>query len=736
MLFDLVYLADIRFPGGTSTALFYELRAAARAGLKVGLIPVASPILTKSRAPNPKLLNEIRRTRTTIVPRGVTPQCRLCLAYHPTLLDGQLKNVPRVKADTFALVAHQPPLNRFGEKAFDAGQLSRIAEDLFGHELTILPVGPTVRQGFEAQGLSAQLSADDWLNLVDVNDFPICDNREIEGPLVIGRHSRPGREKWPDPEDAILAYPEHSRYQFRMLGVGPDYLGELDKIPSNWHCLPFTTQPVSGFLKGLDAYSYFHSPAWIEAFGYCVLEALSAGLPTVLPNYFCDWFEDAALYGTPSQAPEHYDRILDDKTYRLEVSTRARKYASNRFGLEQFGERFEKLAGKVQHLHAVGSSLKARPPRQHVVLAVTSNGIGLGHLTRQLAVAKALGPNVKTVFFSLSEAVKVAQQMGHLVEFRPFHRRLGCRVNDWNDFFYRELRDALSFYRPELVSFDGNTPYSGLLEAISDHGDAQSAWIRRGMWRTEAPEISRRASHFDLVIEPGEVAAPMDPGHARIGSDHLVHTDPVPLVNQSEMMTRATARRLLDLPLDATLGLVQLGSERNSDMSFARQAIDAVLERNQNVHFVEIKSPISPDYDREPNERYHRRTAYPLGLYLNGFDFAVSAAGYNSFHEFLASALPTVFVPNKAPEMDLQETRAEYAAKAGWCLTCDADDPFNLEGCLDEILQTQTRQDMQNKCRILSKGWKGANQIAEYFAMTAGLPTGSFPGSQKDRSLI
>lgn len=724
MDFDIVYLADIRFPGGTSTALLYELRAAARAGLKAGLIPVASPILARSRPPNPKLLDEIRDTRTVIVPAQEIPRSRVAFAYHPTLLDPTLAKPPRFKADTFALVAHHPPLDRFGRPAYDAENLSRVAKDMFGHELSVLPVGPTVRKGFDSLGLSDLLHTSDWNNLIDVADFAGRREREISGPLAIGRHSRPGREKWPDPAVALQAYPDDERYQFRMLGVDPAYLKEFGDIPANWHVLPFSSQPVAGFLKGLDAYSYFHSPAWIEAFGYGVLEALATGLPAVLPHYFSGWFEEAALYSTPAEAPEHYDRLLKDKAFRTETSEKARRFASERYGLDLFAERFGELAGNVRNLHPAGPSVRRRAPEPPVVMAVTSNGIGLGHLTRQLAISRALGPGVKVVFFSLSEAVIVAQNMGYLVEFRPFHRRLACDVKDWNDFFYREMRDALAFYRPHLVSFDGNTPYAGLLDAVKDHGDAKAAWIRRGMWRSPDEAVSARGGSFDLVVEPGELAGVTDPGHARAGSDHFVKTDPVVLVDRLEAFSRATARRLLHLPQDVPLGLIQLGSERNFNMAFARRAVDAALSRNPDVHFVEIRSPISAPLPEEPHERLHRRTAYPLGLHLNAFDFAVTAAGYNSFHELLAASLPTVFVPNAAPEMDLQENRSFYAQKAGWSLHADAADPFRLEWCLEEILRADVREELRETCRRIPDLWNGAGQVASLFASIARLPAG------------
>src|SRR5690606_17023657 len=44
----------------------------------------------------------------------------------------------------------------------------------------------------------------------------------------------------------------------------------------------------------------------------------------------------------------------------------------------------------------------------------------------------------------------------------------------------------------------------------------------------------------------------------------------------------------------------------------------------------------------------------------------VVAAGYNSYHEVLMAALPSVLVPNLATTTDDQAARADHAQRAGW----------------------------------------------------------------------
>jgi UDP:flavonoid glycosyltransferase YjiC (YdhE family) len=62
----------------------------------------------------------------------------------------------------------------------------------------------------------------------------------------------------------------------------------------------------------------------------------------------------------------------------------------------------------------------------------------------------------------------------------------------------------------------------------------------------------------------------------------------------------------------------------------------------------------------------HVVTAFPLATYQRAFDVAISAAGYNSFHELLRFGTPTLFVPKRNSAMDDQDRRARWAADQGW----------------------------------------------------------------------
>ena len=83
---------------------------------------------------------------------------------------------------------------------------------------------------------------------------------------------------------------------------------------------------------------------------------------------------------------------------------------------------------------------------------------------------------------------------------------------------------------------------------------------------------------------------------------------------------------------------------------------------------------------------------FPIARYYRAFDFCISAAGYNSFHELLSAGVPTLFVPNEDSEMDDQGARARFAEMhgAGRALLQEEFE-VRLRPILDELMDTSHR---------------------------------------------
>src|SRR6478609_7939914 len=122
------------------------------------------------------------------------------------------------------------------------------------------------------------------------------------------------------------------------------------------------------------------------------------------------------------------------------------------------------------------------------ILFVTSNGTGLGHLTRSMAIARRLDPEIEPLFFTLSEAASVVRDVGFAVEYMASHGSPGAG-NDWrwSRRLGPRLRTAIAEVEPRALVFDGILPWDPLVAAIK--GAPMAVWCRRGLWRRGASAV-------------------------------------------------------------------------------------------------------------------------------------------------------------------------------------------------------------------------------------------------------
>jgi UDP-N-acetylglucosamine--N-acetylmuramyl-(pentapeptide) pyrophosphoryl-undecaprenol N-acetylglucosamine transferase len=296
-----------------------------------------------------------------------------------------------------------------------------------------------------------------------------------------------------------------------------------------------------------------------------------------------------------------------------------------------------------------------------LVLLMSSNGAGMGHLTRLLAYAARLPEDVRRYVLSMSQAVPVVAQYGYRYEYLPSAGSLGMAASAWQPLFEERLIETIGRVAPDLVVFDGTHPYTGIDAARAAFPDTRWVWSRRGMWKPglNVDQLAK-TSWFDEVIEPGDLAAPYDEGASASALAHRV--GPVTLADRDELLPRAEARARLGLPADGPIGLIALGAGNINDTSGDVGAAAAALRATGcavAVTQVDIaRSAVGGDV--------HAVRAYPLAPCYSAFDVVIAAAGYNSFHELLRLGIPTAFVPNRHTSLDDQDARARYAADQGW----------------------------------------------------------------------
>ena len=169
--------------------------------------------------------------------------------------------------------------------------------------------------------------SDDWVNIIDVDAWHTDRPWWQSDRPVIGRHSRPSPQKWPtDPKIIEAVYPVDGSAIVRILGGADPVRDVLGYVPESWQVMPFGAVDPREFLAQLDFFVYYHHPAWVEAFGRNILEAMASGLPAILPPHFRRLFGDSAIYAEPAEVPSVVSRLYGAS---VERTRRHRERARN-----------------------------------------------------------------------------------------------------------------------------------------------------------------------------------------------------------------------------------------------------------------------------------------------------------------------------------------------------------------------------------------------------------------------
>jgi hypothetical protein len=322
----------------------------------------------------------------------------------------------------------------------------------------------------------------------------------------------------------------------------------------------------------------------------------------------------------------------------------------------------------------------------NTVVMFPTNGVGFGHFTRMLALAKRMkteDPELEIVFFTTMPTLHILKEAGfpaHHISGPKYFR--GLDSTKWNGLLEEELNICFDAHKPSMFIFDGAFPYRGMLRAITAQTTMKKVWMRRGTFRAGSSIPVDSIAYFDLIVHP-EDSVPLSAAEV----DHGVETltcPPIVLLDDDELLSREAARRRLMIPEDATAIYVQLGAgEINNIDSEVRLTVEA-LTGQEGVHVVLGESMIGERLDISI-KNVHIIRDYPNSMYFRAFDATVQAGGYNSFHETRSFGLRALFYPNMETGMDDQLARCQVAESEGW----------------GKVLQSRTEKSIAEACQNL-----------------------------------
>ncbi len=709
--FDLVLAGDFRAAGEASETLASHLACLAGLQLEIGLLWLRDPALPTSATLHPRIERLVREhTAVPIPPDCAPPSCRLLLLYAPHLLAGPALETPRLRADSALVVLAEPLLQARGP-GFDPGAAATAIERCFARHQLWCPSSPAIRRQYLEHGRGVALLETDLPPLE-----PIAAWRTERPPPgrrrpVLGRMLRAGDDRLPGSRDALLAaHPADADLEMRFLGGQAALEGLVQPLPSTWRIMPADAVGARRFLARLDLYVQ-HGDEPQRQFPRGALQAMAAGrVVAMAPGY-------RALLG-PGPAYREPDQVADTARYLHEEPRFYDRYVAEQDAalVARFGpDRLLRLV--AEHVRLPRRPRRGTAGERRTIAFYPTNGVGLGHVTRLLAIARRLPPAYEPVFLTPCHALAVIEHAGYRTEYVPEASHDETVPADHHAAMAPRLLAMLRHYDPAAIVFDGNVPRESLLNACGEL-DAPLAWVRRGMWRAD-PGLARHLAlsrGFDAVLEPSEAAAAADRGATATAPDGPLAVPPVMLLDRTELLPAGPARAALGLDPDRPAALVQLGAGNNNDID---RVLDHVVaaQRRLDLQLVVAEWLIQEAPVRRRGLRY--LSAFPNARHFRAFDFAISAAGYNSFHELLHHGVPAIFVPNDHQKVDDQRARAEWAESRGAAICLPRGAEAALPGYLAALLDPALRRQLARRARAACPVNGAAGAAAAIAALAA-----------------
>ena len=712
-LYDVVVIADARFPGSTGAVIAAEIAAQAAHGYRTGLLPIRSPFLRFSHRVHPSIAELVRRQACEIVSPEWPVECGLVIVHAPEAFLKPVSRPIRIHSD------HRWAIVRDSRCCPGDGSSDQWA-DIDCHLQQAL--GGTVEWRFGNSRLAAQLRPSEpaarleqmlWSPTVDPARWQRGIERQSCDPAVIGTAGGNDRRIWPASREALLGLLPVGPHEVRI-AAPPQIFTQWAPFPSGWRISAFHPGQRANFLRDLDIFVRLGREDVVDDALMPILEAMAAGCAVVLPRHWSTQLEPAPLFVELAGAAEAILLFASDLNEWCQRAKACVQVVHDRFGPQQHVERL-----RIPISRPARNAVSVQRRNERHALFVTSNGIGIGHITRCLAIAKRCPQTVAPVFVTFSQAAPLIRDFGYPAHYIPSQQYLGIDSAAWNLHLEPELRELLRLYDPAVVLFDGNHPHQGLVKALTATPAGWTIWSRRAMWRPGRGKNSlKREANFDLVLEPGELADTADHGLTRERRGRVQRLPPIRLIDSRAMLTREQARDALGVPRDSTCVLVSLGAGNNFDFGRIRSLCFKTLQTQANVSIAYAESPIANTTAELPPGVF-RLSVYPLARYLLAFDAAISAAGYNSFHELLEARIPTLFIPNENMQMDDQAARAGFAASCGMALCARQENAYALVRCLSKLFDPSIRASMRRRMENGGVTENGAETAAEIVAELA-----------------
>tara|TARA_B100000287_G_scaffold243184_1_gene228603 strand:- start:2629 stop:3978 length:1350 start_codon:yes stop_codon:yes gene_type:complete len=351
--------------------------------------------------------------------------------------------------------------------------------------------------------------------------------------------------------------------------------------------------------------------------------------------------------------------------------------------------------------------------RESIVFFPT-NGVGFGHFTRLLAIAKRIKktkPQIEIIFFTTMPTLHLLKEEGFPAYHLPGRKNFGnMNTSTWNSMVEELLSHVFAIHRPKAFIFDGSYPYRGMLNAINRRDDISRIWVRRGSFKKNAVNVPVDSFEiFDYLVRPGDsVEQSKDEAKLQIST---IHCDPIVLLDEDDILPSNILKSRLGIPQNELVSYVQLGAGKINDIFSDISIILSTLD-DFGIWTVLGESLLGSRIEVSDFDKVRVIRDYPNSKYISSFDFGIISGGYNSFHEAVHFSLPCICIPNPKTGMDDQNSRANVASDLGFMFVEENVTKPRMKSHIEKIIDPEIRYQMLDSGKSLKKP-NGAQQVAK-----------------------
>ena len=306
-------------------------------------------------------------------------------------------------------------------------------------------------------------------------------------------------------------------------------------------------------------------------------------------------------------------------------------------------------------------------PRVKRVVCYAVNGAGLGHVTRLVAVGRWLrryvtlleGRPPEVIFLTSSESTEVLDRAGFPAFKLPSKtvvRQAGGDVAEFKRLARHFVWHTLGVFSPDLLVVDTFPAgsFDELLQVLD--GPFAKALIHRRVKPeiAESPLFQAALGLYDAVVVPHTSA----PGAGQACGEVLQ-------IERDELPAAAALRRERGVSDPERLIYVSAGGGGDPGAEAQLGALVAALESEPDLRLLVGAGPLYRGR-RLGGPRVIWERGPGVARFFPACDAAVSAAGYNTFHELLYLRVPTLFYAQDKVADD-QQRRIDAAAALGAC---------------------------------------------------------------------